>query len=172
MLGYGISIGRYNYAMGICSVGVLTDCKCDDTSLTLGNIHTNKYFSSSLIASTDINVWLNAVAISVQTFIYRLTDSLSLICGDKTGTTWCGNRIPIIWDADNNQEYDMTQPNSLLSFNSITSMLSIQATQPSQVGTYNFYLRAKLLDYPSIGYFPQTTSFTLTVLSGEIKVLN
>jgi hypothetical protein len=81
-----------------------------------------------LIASTDINVWLNAVAISVQTFIYKLTDSLSLICGDKTGTTWCGNRIPIIWDADKNQEYDMTQPNSLFSFNSVTGMLNIQAT--------------------------------------------
>jgi hypothetical protein len=43
----------------------MTDCRCDDTSFSRNDISQAKYFNSSLIASTFINVYLNADAISV-----------------------------------------------------------------------------------------------------------
>ena len=34
--------------------------------------------------------------------ITLLTDSVSLVCGDGTGMTFCGSRQLIIWDSDAN----------------------------------------------------------------------
>jgi hypothetical protein len=84
----------------------LTDCNCNDTSFSINDI--DLYFTRSLIASTAIYVWLNAEAITILTRINKLTDSYSHICGDRTGTTWCGKRFPVIWDVYNKIEYDMT----------------------------------------------------------------
>ena len=38
---------------------------------------------------------------SAQTYVNSLTDSVSLIYGDRTGKKWCGNRAPVIWDVAN-----------------------------------------------------------------------
>jgi hypothetical protein len=97
-----------NASFGVCSTGILTDCNCWDTSLQQMDMHSSKYFSGSLIASTQFNIVLNETATQVQTNISSLTDTYSHVCGDKTGRTWCGTRELVIWDTDNNMVYDMT----------------------------------------------------------------
>ncbi len=90
---------------------------------------------------------------SALTLISSLTDSYSIICGDKSGKTWCGNRAPVIFFA-NGTVYDMTWTNSLFSYNSATGMLNIQPTQISQLGTFSYTLKAQLSQFTSLGYFP------------------
>ena len=85
---------------GLCSVGILTDCKCDQTSFISKNINRLKYFSGPLISPTSFNL-LMYTSTSAQTYVNSLTDSVSLICGDRTGKKWCGNRAPVIWDVAN-----------------------------------------------------------------------
>ena len=47
--------------------------------------------------------------------ISLLIDSVSLVCGDATGTTFCGDRAFAIWDYDNNQEINLSD-STLFSF--------------------------------------------------------
>jgi hypothetical protein len=60
---------------GVCSIGVLNDCNCLDTSFASNDIYIYVFFSGNLIASTLINILLNANAIEIQTYISSLTDS-------------------------------------------------------------------------------------------------
>ena len=85
---------------GLCSVGILTDCECDQTSFNSKEINPLKYFSGPLISPTSFNL-LMYTSTSAQTYVNSLTDSVSLICGDRTGKKWCGNRAAVIWDVAN-----------------------------------------------------------------------
>ncbi len=159
----GLNLGRrvYDVKFGFCSIGVLTNCYCGDTLFNNYDILDSKYFSGPLIAPTSFSLMMYG-STSALTKISSLTDSIGLICGDKTGQTWCGNRAPVVLFS-NGTVYDMTWPNSLFNFNSVTGMLNIQPSQISQLGTLSFILRAQLSDYSSLGYFPQTTVFSVTV---------
>ena len=87
---------------------------------------------------------------------------MSLVCGDGTGTTFCGDRTIYIWDNDKSTEH-VISTSTLFSFNQETYSLTIKTTNPSDVGTHNFILKAKLMSYSTPGLFPQTTAFTVTV---------
>jgi hypothetical protein len=65
---------------------------------------------------------------SVLTYVKSLTDSVSHICGDATGNTYCGSRNLLIWDVAGNGIYNMAQPYSLFTYDSLTGILSIKAT--------------------------------------------
>jgi hypothetical protein len=45
----------------------------------------------------------------------------------------------------------------------VTGILSVQADDASLIGIHTFTLAARLTNYPVKGYFPKTTSFTVTV---------
>jgi hypothetical protein len=53
---------------------------------------------------TKIEVDLYGPAVYISANFSSYTDSTSLVCGDATGTKFCGNRNPIIWDIDLNSE--------------------------------------------------------------------
>jgi hypothetical protein len=42
---------------------------------------------------------------------------------------------------------------------------------PSDVGTHNFILKAKLANYNTPGFFPQETTFTVTVTESSSTVI-
>ena len=66
---WGLVLARsiVSVPLGLCSVGILTDCNCYDTSFASTDIYPNRYFSGSLMTPTNFNTYLNASAISVQT---------------------------------------------------------------------------------------------------------
>ena len=70
------------------------------------------------------------------TYVNGLTDSVSHICGDATGSTYCGKKNLLIWDVAGNNIYNMVQPYSLFTYDSLTGILSIKATLISQIGTF------------------------------------
>ncbi len=53
---------------------------------------------------TKIEVDLNGPGVYISANFASFPDSTSLVCGDATGTKFCGNRIPIIWDMNFNTE--------------------------------------------------------------------
>jgi hypothetical protein len=56
---------------------------------------------SSLITSgeTFVTIYLDGQASIISLFdITKLTDTVSLVCGDGTGISYCGARQLIIWD--------------------------------------------------------------------------
>ena len=75
---------------------------------------------TSLIISntTNFTIILNEPKITVDLYNFSLlVDSTSLVCGDASGITFCGERIINIWDIDNNVFID-TSTSTLLSLNS------------------------------------------------------
>ena len=84
----GLNLGRrvYDVKFGFCSIGVLTNCYCGDTLFNIYDILYSKYFSGALIAPTSFSLMIYG-STSALTKISSLTDSIGLICGDKTGQT-------------------------------------------------------------------------------------
>ena len=69
--------------------------------------------------------------------ISTLTDSISLVCDDGTGVTFCGKRELVIWDNNLNQKHSLTGSTLFsLSGNSLT----ILTTDSSYLGVYSFTL--------------------------------
>ena len=68
--------------------------------------------------SSNFDMVVGDAPIIVNIFnITQFTDSVSLVCGDATGTTFCGPRQLIIWDTDANSEVNLLS-SSLFSFDS------------------------------------------------------
>jgi hypothetical protein len=74
------------------------------------------YFAIDLIASTDIQLkCCEGEYLQVQTFIYQLTDTVSLVCGDAIGNNFCGSREIVIWDSNLNSIHNL-QTSTLFTF--------------------------------------------------------
>jgi hypothetical protein len=130
MIGSSVYIIRLctNCKLGICSAGVLTDCNCRDTKLGSQFMLSPFYFYTDLIASTDIQVkCCEGDSLLVQTFINKLTDTVSLVCGDATGNNFCGSRDLVIWDSNLNSNHDLAT-STLFNYNSITGLLTVSAS--------------------------------------------
>ena len=93
---------------------------------------------SSLITSgeTFITIYLYGKASIVSLFdITKLTDTVSLVCGDGTGTVYCGARQLIIWDNTLNTEHILST-SSLFTLNG--TQLTIETSDVSLVGVHRF----------------------------------
>ena len=66
-----------------------------------------------------------------------LTDTTSLVCGDATGLTYCGNREILIWDNTLNKVHNLT--GSTL-FTLHENSLIIATNLQSNVGEHSFKL--------------------------------
>ena len=68
-----------------------------------------------MISSEEKNyftVYLNQLGFNLSLFnISTLTDTVSLVCGDGTGISYCGKRELIIWDNDLNQQHSLIGSN-------------------------------------------------------------
>jgi hypothetical protein len=85
------------------------------------------YFATDLIASTDIQLkCCEGDSLKVQTFINQLTDTVSLVCGDATGNTFCGSREIVIWDTKLNSIHDLST-STLFTFDYTSGMLTVSA---------------------------------------------
>jgi hypothetical protein len=72
------------------------------------HINSKYYYSGEILNVTTIEIELNGKADYISTKFASFTDSTSLVCGDTTGTKFCGNRIPTIWDINLNAEIDLS----------------------------------------------------------------
>jgi hypothetical protein len=90
-------------------------------------------------------------------------DTVSLVCGDAAGNTFCGSRDIVIWDSDLNSVHNL-QTSTLFTFDSTTGLLTVIASSIQYIGTQNFIIKAQLYSYSSLGYFPQQTPFTVTII--------
>jgi hypothetical protein len=122
------------------------------------------YFAADLIASTDIQLkCCRGDSLQVQTIVLQLMDSVSLVCGDATGNTFCGSREIVIWDTNLNSVHDLST-STIFTFDYTSGMLTVSASSIENIGTHNFILKAQLLSYYSLGFFPQQTPFTVTII--------
>jgi hypothetical protein len=80
--------------LGICSGSLLTDCDFKKTEF--GDSYIDNYFNGPFIATTTFNLLLKVSVTTIPTNLSSLTISVSYVCGDATGKTWCGDRDPII----------------------------------------------------------------------------
>ena len=62
-------------------------------------IDSSQYKSPNIgaLLNLTINLGQSPITFDVSNF-YTMTDSISLICGDGKGVTFCGSRILAIWD--------------------------------------------------------------------------
>ena len=73
---------------------------------------------------TKIEIDLNGEGVYISTKFASFTDSTSLVCGDSTGTKFCGNRIPILWDINLNAEIDISS-STLFKLDILTGVLIV-----------------------------------------------
>jgi hypothetical protein len=86
------------------------------------------YFAADLIASTDIQLkCCRGDSLQVQTFILKLMDTVSLVCGDATGNNFCGSREVVIWDTNLNSIHDLST-STLFTFDYTSGMLTVSAS--------------------------------------------
>ncbi len=85
-----------------------------------------------------------------------------MVCGDATGTKFCGARIPIIWDINLNAEIIISE-STLFKLDIKTGVLIVKTTNLFDVGTHSYKFGVKLSDYPTIAYFPKESEFTVRV---------
>ena len=69
--------------------------------------------SSLIISGEDyFTLYFKETQIKISLFdVSTLTDTISLVCGDSTGLTYCGNRELVIWDNKRNQLHTLTGSN-------------------------------------------------------------
>ena len=62
-----------------------------------------------IAGSSQIEILIGGspVVIQLNNNIQNLNDSVSLVCGDGTGYTFCGNKTLVIWDLKNNNEVNL-----------------------------------------------------------------
>ena len=93
-----------------------------------------------------------------------LTDSVSSLCGNRDGSTFCGTKEIVIYNTDTDTEYS---DSSIFSWNQEQRVVIIQSiTDSSLVGFHNLEARVKLQNHKvSNGrpYYPHSCRFTLEV---------
>ena len=88
--------------MSICSIGILSDCNCDDTRFDSTNIVGSRFQDVDLCEVNHLMVDLydDPVVIPISYNYRTLYDSVSLVCGNADGTSWCGGRELVLYDVD------------------------------------------------------------------------
>jgi hypothetical protein len=82
--------------------------------------------------------------------VSTLPNSLALVCGDPLT---CGKTVLILYDTYSFTEIDLSDPAGIASYDNSTNTLTFKTSDLSKVGSYDFTLKARLADYPEIGYF-------------------
>lgn len=98
-----------------------------------------------MLKQTDINLQCYGPGVNVP--IVLPTDSISLVCGDTTGLTFCGDRLFSVWEEKQNTEHNL-QTSPLFKISDDSSFLTLFSFNRSYVGINKFILKAKLADYP------------------------
>lgn len=78
-------------------------------------------------------------------------DSISLVCGDGLGLTYCGTRIVSFYDNADNSSMA-----SLITFDSNTQLITIQPTIKTDYLKRSINFVVGLIDYPTISYSSTT----------------
>jgi len=94
--------------MGLCSIGILTDCNCSNTQF-LKSMMAPQFYNETknLIISNTTNFTLT---IGDPLVTYNLTniklfaDTTSLVCGDSSGINFCGSRTLSLWEIWDGEE--------------------------------------------------------------------
>ena len=73
---------------------------------------------------TKIRIDLNGQGVYILAKFDTFIDSTSLVCGDATGTKFCGKRIPTIWDVNLNAEVNLSS-STLLHLDMATGILVV-----------------------------------------------
>ncbi len=103
---------------------------------------------------TKIEVDLNGPGVYISAKFASFPDSTSLVCGDATGTKFCGNRIPIIWDINLKAEIKISD-STLFKLDIETGILIFKTSNLLDVGAHSYKFGVKLSDYPAVTFFPQ-----------------
>jgi len=96
--------------------------------------------------------------------VATLTDSVSSLCGKRDGSTFCGTKDIVIYDADTDTEYS---DSAIFTWNQGEMFVTIQSISDTDfIGVHNLEARVKLRDHKMNNrqpYFPHFCRFTLEV---------
>ena len=115
MIGYQVtikSIATSASILKLCSVGILSNCDCTQTSFLEADL---KDYGPKI---GNLTVSYNGIAV---TGIVKTGDAVSYVCGSATGVDYCGTRTMSITVKQNGM---LTNP-TFVQFSSVTNQLTL-----------------------------------------------
>ena len=135
--------------MIIAGFGILSDCDCAQSSFDPASF--TAPFTDTFASGTSLSTIAGGIAVSVI-FDLNIPDTVSSVCGNVDGLTYCGDLSPItVTDSSNNFLVTAYPPKKVnWSSTTTTGTLTLENTVDADAGSWSIEVKISLTATPTV----------------------